>query len=88
MDVEEESFSGPKWTAKAKYPYYFYSKKAFLVLTGLWRAMARRAGRPCAKTMIVNWAGSTVPPLAVLDSSLARVWRAGAHALTGSSGLD
>ena len=34
MDVEEESVSGPKWTAKAKYPYYFYSKKAF-------RAMAR-----------------------------------------------
>ena len=33
MDVEEESVSGPKWTAKAKYPYYFYSKKAFLVLT-------------------------------------------------------
>ena len=88
MDVEEESVSGHSVAAKAYYPYYFYSKKAFLVLTGLWRAMARRAGRPCAKTKVDNWAGSTVPPLAVLDPSLARVWRAGVHALTGSSGLD
>ena len=33
MDVEEESFSGHSVAAKAKYQYYFYSKKAFLVLT-------------------------------------------------------
>ena len=34
MDVEEESVSGHSVAAKAYYPYYFYSKKAF-------RAMAR-----------------------------------------------
>ena len=47
-----------------------------------------RAGRPCARTKIVNVPGSTVPPLVVLDPSLARVWRAGSHALVRSSGLD
>ena len=48
----------------------------------------RRAGRPCARNKVVNSAGSTGAPGTVLDPSLARVSRAGAHVLIGYAGLD